>query len=72
MQENKVDVAMLTVPRDVAKEMAERVVALGIRGIWNFSPMGVLVSDENVVVENVHLSDSLMVLGYRLSEQGQE
>lgn len=72
MQENKVDVAMLTVPRGVAKEMAERVVALGVRGIWNFSPMGVLVSDENVVVENVHLSDSLMVLGYRLSEQGQE
>ena len=72
MMENKVDVAMLTVPRGVAKEMAERVVALGVRGIWNFSPMGVLVSDKNVVVENVHLSDSLMVLGYRLSEQRQE
>lgn len=72
VQENKVDVAMLTVPRDVAREMAEKVVSLGIRGIWNFSPMGVLVSDENVVVENVHLSDSLMVLGYRLSEGRQK
>ncbi len=63
---NKVDVAMLTVPREVTRDVAEKVVALGIKGIWNFSPMGLLVSDESVVVENVHLSDSLMVLGYRL------
>ena len=66
LRENKIDIAMLTVPREVTREIAENVVSLGIKGIWNFSPMGVLVEDENVVVENVHLSDSLMVLGYNL------
>lgn len=66
LKENPVDIAILTVPREVTRDIAERVVAQGVKGIWNFSPMGVLVSDESVVVENVHLSDSLMVLGYRL------
>ena len=65
LKHNSVDIAILTVPRDVTREIAERVTSLGVKGLWNFSPMGVLVDDENVVVENVHLSDSLMVLGYK-------
>ena len=63
---NTIDIAMLAVPRDATRDAAEKVVSLGIKGLWNFSPMGVLVSDESVAVENVHLSDSLMVLGYKL------
>jgi len=66
IKSEKVDIAILAVPRDVTREVAETVVGLGIKGIWNFSPMGLLVSDESVIVENVHLSDSLMVLGYKL------
>lgn len=61
----KVDVAVLTVPRDVTAEIADEVVKLGIKGIWNFSAMDLRLP-EDVVVENVHLSDSIMVLGYKI------
>jgi len=41
----------------------------GIKAIWNFAPSDITVSDD-IIVENVHLSDGLMVLGYRLREKG--
>jgi redox-sensing transcriptional repressor len=66
---NKVDIAMLTVPNRYVNEVASKVCALGIKGIWNFSPTDLRLG-EDVVVENVHLSDSLMVLGYRLRNKG--
>ena len=46
-----------------------RLVALGIQGFWNFSHYDRSVSYPDVVVENVHLGDSLMSLGYRLRNQ---
>ncbi len=61
----KVDIAILTVPRRDTARMAQKAADLGIRGIWNFSAMDLDMPDE-VVVENVHLSDSIMVLGYRI------
>jgi redox-sensing transcriptional repressor len=64
---NHVDIAMLTVPYEDTRETAERVARLGIRGLWNFSPMD-LKLPYDTVIENVHLSDSLMVLGYRIKE----
>jgi len=64
---NKVDVAMLCVPYDKTPIVADRVARLGIKGLWNFSPMD-LKLPYDVVIENVHLSDGLMVLGYRLNE----
>ena len=42
---------------------------LGIEGFWNFSHYDLSVPYPNVVVENVHLGDSLMSLGYRLRNQ---
>jgi len=68
LKENKVDIAILTVPHEHTPEVADRVARLGIKGLWNFSPMD-LKLPYDVVIENVHLSDSLMVLGYRLSEK---
>jgi len=62
-----VDIAMLTVPNSKVNEVAIQVTELGIKGIWNFSPTDLRLGDD-VIVENVHLSDSLMVLGYRLKE----
>jgi len=64
---NKIDIAMLTVPNKNITDIAKRVTSLGIKGIWNFSPTDLML-DNGVVVENVHLSDSLMVLGYRLKD----
>ncbi len=65
---NHVDIAMLTVPYEHARETAERVARLGIKGLWNFSPMDLKLPYE-MVIENVHLSDSLMVLGYKIKEK---
>ena len=68
VRENKVDIAILTLPRSAVHDMAERLVACGIRGILNFS-YSELDVPESVPVENVHLSDSLMTLSYRIKNQ---
>lgn len=64
---NKIDIAMLTVPNSKINDVAKEVTSMGIKGIWNFSPTDLRL-DNGAVVENVHLSDSLMVLGFRLKE----
>ena len=68
-EETKPKVAVLCVPRDGAQQVSGRLVDLGIEGFWNFSHYDLSVSYPNVVVENVHLGDSLMSLGYRLRNQ---
>lgn len=68
VKNNRVDIAILTIPSQNVSEVAERVARLGIKGIWNFSPQDLKLSGD-VVVENVHLSDGLMVLGYRIKER---
>ena len=65
---NTVDIAMLCVPYKVTAAIADKVGRLGIKGLWNFSPMDLKIPYD-VIVENVHLSDSLMVLGYKLNEK---
>ncbi|MEN8907318.1 MAG: redox-sensing transcriptional repressor Rex [Clostridiales bacterium] len=66
--ENKINIAILCVPYSQTSILAERIVALGVKGLWNFSPMDLKLK-QDVVIENVHLSDSLMVLGYKLNEK---
>jgi redox-sensing transcriptional repressor len=68
VKDYKVDIAILSTPFEQTQAVAERVAELGIKGIWNFSPMD-LKLNHNVIIENVHLSDSLMVLGYKLDER---
>ena len=65
---NKIDIAILTVPNKKIIDIATGITNLGIKAIWNFSPTDLRLG-EGIVVENVHLSDSLMVLGYRLREK---
>ena len=65
LKSTHVDIAVLTIPRLVTGNVANEIVQLGIKGIWNFSAMDLKVPDD-VVVENVHLSDSIMVLGYKI------
>lgn len=65
--QNKVDIAVITVPRTYAKDVADLVTGLGIKGIWNFTSVKLTVPDD-VAVENIHLSDSLMTLGYYMKE----
>ena len=62
-----VDIAVLTLPKEYALEMAERIAETDIRGIWNFTSQELDVVEKTIVVENVHLGDSLMTLNYRLA-----
>lgn len=71
VKNHHVDIAILTVPNKHVVGVANKIKDLGIKGIWNFTPTDLKLGDE-VVVENVHLSDSLMVLGYKLKEKESE
>lgn len=63
---HKIDIAVLTLPKDYALEAAEKLVSLGIKGIWNFTGRELDHLCADAVVENVHLGDSLMTLCYEL------
>lgn len=63
---NEVDIAALTLPKEKADAAAKHLVALGIHAIWNFAHVDLNVDESEVVVENVHLSDSLMQLSYNI------
>lgn len=63
------EVAVLCVPKDAAQSSAEQAVKLGVRAIWNFTNADICIENARVVVENIHFSDSLMTLGYRLRER---
>lgn len=67
VKENKVDIAILTIPKSRVKETAEDLAAWGVKGLWNFSAVDLFLP-EGVHVENVHLSHSLMTLAYKINE----
>lgn len=71
LKENHVEIAILTLPKNKAKEMAQVLIENGIKAIWNFAHLD-LEAPEDVIVENVHLSESLMTLSYNLSRYRQE
>ena len=66
VQNNDIDIAVLTIPKEKAIEVANMLVENGVRAIWNFAHTDLNLPD-NVVVENVHLSESLMQLSYNIS-----
>ena len=65
IRNNEVQIAALTIQKSKAPEIAERLVNAGIKAIWNFAHIDLQVPPD-VVVENVHLSESLMRLSYRV------
>ncbi len=69
-KENKPDMAILCIPRESAREVAEVLINLGIKGFWNFTHYDLSVEFPGICVENVHLSDSLMTLKYNLNSLG--
>jgi len=70
IQANHIEIAVLTIPKAKAPEVADMLVGTGIKGIWNFAHTDLKLPD-NVLVENVHLSDSLMNLSYRIGHYGE-
>ena len=67
LSENKIDIGVVATPTDSAQETVDKLVASGITGIWNFAPIDVDVPD-NVAIDNVHLSDSLLTLVYLMND----
>ncbi len=65
-EREKPEIAVLTVSKPAAEEIANRLPGLGIKGLWNFSYME-LRAPEGIYVENVHLSDSLMTLSQHIT-----
>ncbi len=67
--EKKPEVAILCIPKEAAPAIVDRLVTCGVRGFWNFSHYDVGFQYPGVVVENVHLGDSLMTLSYQLNKE---
>ena len=67
VKNNNIDVAILTLPKAQAGETADNLAEWGVKGIWNFSPVDLDVP-KGVSVENVHLTDSLMTLIYKIND----
>lgn len=65
-------VAVLCIPKDAAQSLADQLISLGIGGFWNFSHFDLRIKDPNVIVENVHLGDSLMTLAYCMHHENDE
>lgn len=65
IKNNEVQIAALTIPKEKAPSVAADLASWGIKAIWNFAPTDLNVP-QDVMVENVHLAESLMRLSYRL------
>jgi len=66
IKKNDVDIAILSLPRENTQEVADKLIGMGIKGLWNFSFVE-LESNDKVVIENVHLTDSLMALSFKMN-----
>lgn len=67
LKTHSINIGIICTPQDQAQKVADILVKSGIKAIWNFAPLDLEVPDD-VVVENVHLSDSLLTLTYRINE----
>jgi len=67
LAEHHVDIAVLTLPKEVAAEAALRLARAGVKGLWNFTGRELMLDEFDVCIENVHLGDSLMTLCYELN-----
>ena len=65
-KKNAISIGVLTVPKESAYDCATVMAESGVFGIWNFANMELSLEDKSVVVQNVHMGDSLMTLCYRL------
>lgn len=68
MDEQRPDIAILCVPRLHGRAVAQRLISCGIRGIWNFTGADLQLELPQVPIENVHFSESLMVLSYQIED----
>ena len=70
--ENRVDVAVLTVPKEAAIPVTKMLTENGVEAIWNFTNVELTAPNSQTLVENVHFSDSLLSLSYFVAEREDE
>ena len=71
-RENNVNIGVLTLPKECATEITSTLYRAGVRGVWNFANMELVPPAEDMIVENIHLGDSLMTLCYRIKSSKAE
>ena len=71
-ESNRVDAAFLFIPRQNVESTLNRLYRAGVRCYWNFSHYDITAKYPDAVVENVHLSDTLMTLCYRMTNKCSE
>lgn len=64
----QIDLGIICTPKESAQEVTQLLVDCQIKSIWNFAPIDVIVPGD-IIVENVHLSDSLYIISYRINEK---
>lgn len=67
IKDEGIKIAVISTPKEKAQESADTLIKCGIKGIWNFAPLD-LVVPEGIAVEDVNLSESLFVLSYMLND----
>ena len=70
-KKENVTIGVLTVPKEAAYDVSMTMVKAGVRGLWNFANMELKIPTPGVIVENIHLGDSLMKLCYELKSDGE-
>ncbi|QAT39288.1 redox-sensing transcriptional repressor Rex [Clostridium sp. JN-9] len=66
-EKNKLDIGIICVPRNNAQKVCDTLIKAGVKAIWNFAPIDLIVPEE-IKVEDVHLSDSLLTLTCLLND----
>ena len=68
-EEYDIDIAILTLPKEYALETVEKLKRTSVSGIWNFTGKELELEDAGIIVENVHIGDSLMTLCYEIARK---
>ena len=66
---HQVDIAVLTCPKELVRPISDRLVTCKVKGLWNYMGVELGYTPQEIVVENVHLGDSLMILNYKIASR---
>ncbi|MDO5041470.1 MAG: redox-sensing transcriptional repressor Rex [Peptoniphilus sp.] len=72
INENNISVVVITTPKAAVDDVLNKILQCKIKGIWNFAPVDIVLTDKSILIENVKLNDSLLKLSYYLKEKEEE
>ncbi|MBQ8688998.1 MAG: redox-sensing transcriptional repressor Rex [Clostridia bacterium] len=71
-ERESISIGVLSVPKEAAYDVARVMVDAGVKGLWNFANMELKLDNPDVIVENIHLGDSLMKLCFKIKTKSEE